>query len=372
MSTQKRFLFYLGHPAHWHNVSRVCEDLAAKGHKILLVAREKDVLFDLLEGLPYPIEYIKNTKGHSKLSLIRTVCAREFTMRRIAKKFKPDLMAATDIVITHIGKLLGIPAIVLNEDDAAEVPLLAKFGFKYASEVLAPQSCSIDPYDDKKIAYPGYHELAYLHPNHFTPDKERVKKLMPDDKPYFILRFAALTAHHDDGKEGITDEIASKIIHELSAIGRVFITSERKLESQFEKYRINIQPKDIHHAIYFAGMYIGDSQTMAAEAAVLGTPSIRYNDFVGKLGYLEELEHRYELTYGIPTGQPDALIEKIKALLALPNLQTLWEERRAKMLESTIDVAAFFSWFFEQYPESAQQVRADEKYIVETKYLSLG
>lgn len=29
---------------------------------------------------------------------------------------------------------------------------------------------------------------------------------------------------------------------------------------------------------------------MAAEATILGTPSIRFNDFVGKLGYLEELE----------------------------------------------------------------------------------
>ncbi len=35
---------------------------------------------------------------------------------------------------------------------------------------------------------------------------------------------------------------------------------------------------------------------MIAEAAVLGTPSIRFNDFVGKLGYLEDLEHKYGLT----------------------------------------------------------------------------
>jgi predicted glycosyltransferase len=33
-------------------------------------------------------------------------------------------------------------------------------------------------------------------------------------------------------------------------------------------------------------LYIGDSQTMAAEAAVLGIPSIRFNSFVGKLVYL--------------------------------------------------------------------------------------
>ena len=38
---------------------------------------------------------------------------------------------------------------------------------------------------------------------------------------------------------------------------------------------MNIDPSDMHHALAFASLYIGDTQTMAAEAAVLGTPSIR-------------------------------------------------------------------------------------------------
>ena len=40
----------------------------------------------------------------------------------------------------------------------------------------------------------------------------------------------------------------------------------------------------------FASLYIGDSQTMAAEAGVLGVPFVRFNDFVGRIGYLRELE----------------------------------------------------------------------------------
>jgi predicted glycosyltransferase len=368
----KRFLFYLGHPAHWHNVSRVSEILSAKGHEIMLVAREKDVLFELLDGVPYPVKYIPNTKTKSKLSLIRTVAAREFTMWNIARKFKPDLMAGTDIVIAHVGKSKGIPAIVLNEDDSKEVPFLANYGFKYASAVLSPTSCNIDPYHHKKVEYPGYHELAYLHPNYFTPDREKVKELSPDGKPYFILRFAELTAHHDDGKKGITNVLAQQVIHALEPFGRIYITSERKLETEFEKYRILVKPKDIHHALYFAEMYIGDSQTMAAEAAVLGTPSVRFNDFVGKLGYLEELEHTYQLTYGIPTDKPALLIEKIKALLATPGLDEVWKTRRTQMLEQTIDVAAFMAWFFEYYPESQRKVQDDLSFVAKNHYFNPG
>ena len=53
------FLFYLGHPAHYHNISMVIKQLSHKGFRVVLVARGKDVLFDLLEGLPYEIIYLK-------------------------------------------------------------------------------------------------------------------------------------------------------------------------------------------------------------------------------------------------------------------------------------------------------------------------
>ncbi len=359
----KRFLFYLGHPAHYHNVVRIAEKLMDHGHQILLVARAKDVLFELLEDTPFEVIYLKGRKGASKLSLIASVGSRELKMRKIALRFKPHLMIGTDIVITHVGKWLKIPAIVLNEDDAKEVPLLAHYGFKYATAVFSPNCCNIEPYDSKKVGYEGYHELAYLHPKYFVPNATLLEGKIEVKSPYFILRFAQLTAHHDEGRKGIDRTMAHKIINLLKQFGRVYITSERKLESEFENYRIQIHPKNMHHALYYASMYIGDSQTMAAEAAVLGTPSLRFNDFVGKLGYLEELEHRYQLTFGIPTNKPEALLQKIEELLTLPNLQEEWEKRRQKMLQSTIDVASFMTWYFENYPDSTSKLTTTPDWV---------
>ena len=43
-------------------------------------------------------------------------------------------------------------------------------------------------------------------------------------------------------------------------------------------------------------MYIGDSQSMAIEAALLGTPGIRFNDFNNKIGHLNELKNVYKLS----------------------------------------------------------------------------
>ena len=357
---KKTFLFYLGHPAHWHNVKIVCARLHEKGHRVVLVAREKDVLFKLLEGVPYEIEMLPARKRSSKLGTAINVLGREKQMLKIAKRYKPKMMIGTDIVIAHVGKLLGIPSIILNEDDAVAVPLFAKYGFPYCTVALAPKSTDVGAFAEKHIQYPGYHELAYLHPKHFEVDDELVRELISSDGPHFIIRAASLTAHHDDGRTGIDDELVKKIIEILSPHGKVIITAERELGAELEPYRMSFHPKHMHHVLAKASMYIGDSQTMTAEAAVLGVPSIRFNDFVGELGYLEELEHRFGLTKGIRTDQPQLLLDTITQFVTSDHKTDLQEKRRI-MLNEMINVATFFEWFFVNFPNSMEECRSNEQ-----------
>jgi len=162
-----------------------------------------------------------------------------------------------------------------------------------------------------------------------------------------------------------------------TAVAANYITSERPLESQFEKYRIKINPLDMHHVMAFASLYIGDSQTMAAEAGVLGVPFVRFNDFVGRIGYLRELEDKYELGYGIhasvlPADSPirrndgsvqpsgvDALYKRVEALVNMDAAERrkVWAERQKQMLADKVDCAKFLTWFIENYPQSADQAR---------------
>ena len=226
--------------------------------------------------------------------------------------------------------------------------------------------------------FPLYHELAYLHPNHFTPDPKIVEAYGIDtSKPYFIFRFSSLNAYHDLGIHGMSKEITQRLIEIMEPFGTIYITSERPLEPQFEKYRIKINPLDMHHVMAFASLYIGDSQTMAAEAGVLGVPFVRFNDFVGRIGYLRELEDKYELGYGIHAsvlpadsdirrndGSPqpsgvEELYKRVEELVAMPSGQRrkLWSERRKQMLSDKIDCAKFLTYFIEQYPSSASEVK---------------
>ena len=218
----------------------------------------------------------------------------------------------------------------------------------------------------------------FLHPNHFTPDPKIVEAYGIDtSKPYFVMRFASLHAHHDNGIKGINTEIAERLVKILEPFGTIYITSERPLEPQFEQYRIKINPLDMHHVMAFASLYIGDSQTMAAEAGVLGVPFVRFNDFVGRIGYLRELEDKYELGYGIhasvlPADSPirrndgslqpsgvEELYKRVEELVAMPSEQRrkVWAERRTQMLSDKVDCAKFLTYFIENYPQSAEQTR---------------
>lgn len=270
-------------------------------------------------------------------------------------------MTGTSAEIAHIGRLLGVPSIVVNEDDAEVVPLFAKTAYPFANYILAPTSCAVGRWKKKTIGYEGYHELAYLHPRLFN------KVQSPHDKftsgRYFILRFAKLTAHHDIGKTGITAAVARRVLELLQPHGRVLITSERPLEAELEPYRIRIDPSEMHQVLAGADMLVADSQTMTAEAAVLGTPAVRFNDFVGKIGYLEELEHRYGLTIGVKTSEPDRLYAIISAWLANPSLKREWSVKRDVMLGEKISVSDFMTWLFEEYPSSARSAIANPRLL---------
>ena len=164
------------------------------------------------------------------------------------------------------------------------------------------------------------------------------------------MRFSGLSAHHDIGIRGINNEIARKLIGIMEPHGRVYITSERPLSPELDKYRIAINPLDIHHVMAFADLYIGDSQTMAAEAGVLGVPFVRFNDFVGRIGYLAELEDKYKLGFGIKPDNEEKLYDTVENLLTMENRKEVFQARRQEMLSRSINFADFLTNYIESYP----------------------
>lgn len=358
-------LIQLSHPAHFHLYKNVAKNLMDDGHQVFILIKTKDILEDLLKasGLPY-FNILQEAHRKSKLGIFWDMVVRDYRMIRFVNKHHIDLLTGSTVEVAQVGWLTRRYRINTGEDDMRIVPLFQKLAGPFIQTLLSPVTCDNWKLESKTVHYAGFHKLAYLHPNRFVPNKKVVEKYFSADKPYFILRFAQLKAYHDiaANARGINTEIAQRLIDMLLPHGDVYITSERELESQFERYRLQINPLDIHHLLAFAKLYIGDSQSMAVEAAMLGTPSLRFNDFAGRIGVLEELEHKYGLTIGIPSSDPQGLYDKVGEMLAMPDLRAVFQERKNKMLSEKIDVTAFLTWFIESYPGSQKNMRDNPDY----------
>lgn len=380
----KKIVIFLGHPAHFHLFRNSAEAMMTDGYDVIFLVKRKDILEQLVQNAGYKYIVVRDVprQKSDKLSLICSILKMDWNVMKFLWEYRPKVFIGTYGFWTS--SLYGCPFICCNEDDAHVVPHFAKLAFPTASSILTPTVCDCWKWDAKSIKYPSYHELAYLHPNHFAASREVVESYDIDlSKPYFIMRFASLNAHHDNGVKGINTEIAQRLVEMLKPHGRIYITSERPLEPQFEQYRIKINPLDMHHVMAFASLYIGDSQTMAAEAGVLGVPFVRFNDFVGRIGYLRELEDIYELGNGIhatpldtasaihradgsvqPSGV-EVLYERVEQLVYMPaeERKATFQSRRDKMLSEKIDYAKFLTWFIENYPQSVHETKAaDEEF----------
>ena len=361
-----RLIFFLSHPAHFHLFRNTINHLR-NDHQVKIVVKSKDILLNLItnEGWLYVNAQKKEKRAIGKLQIIIQslfgLLVRDINLIKIALNFKPDVMVGTEWALVHVGSLLRIPSIILNEDDTVATPENKCF-YPLAKTLLLPTCCDTGLWENKKIIYNGYHELAYLHPNHFEPKINILKKYGIEGSTYFIIRLVKLTASHDTGKKGFNKKLISDLICLLSKYGSVYITSEKELDPEFEQFRLSVNPLDIHHILSYAKIYIGDSQTMAAEAGVLGTPFIRFNDFIGKIGYLNELENKYKLGYGFRTDQQTEMMNKVKALVLTDNLEEIWMKKKKQMLSEKIDVTLFFVWFVENYPASAKIMKENPNY----------
>jgi predicted glycosyltransferase len=347
-----RYLFFFVHPSKFHVFRRTINTLIDHGHEVDILITSKDVLEDLVkaEGWNYTNIFPEGRKMHGVPPYISSAINFFRTIYRlyIYTKYKKYDLFVTDDLLVYIGKWKRVPSIVFNDDDLLIVKQYALV-LSQATHILSPDITRVGKFSHKKIGFPGYKELAYLHPNVFFPDIKIVEQFNPDFSPYFILRLVSLRAYHDVGMKGLGDQQVLQLINLLQQHGKIFISSERPLSPQFEYYRLNINPENIAHVLYHAKLFVGDSQTMTSEAAVLGTPAFRCSDFVGRISVMDEKEDKYSLSYNFPPAKFDEMLSKIEEILALPELEKVFENRKKTMLHDKIDLSAFMIWLFENY-----------------------
>ncbi len=356
-----KFLFYLVHPAKFHFHKVQINKLLEKGHDVDIIINTKDILEDLVieEGWEYTNLFpnTRKIKGvHVYLAAFISLFLTVFRLWKFARKKKYDVFIGDALV--YLGRLWKVPSFYPTDDVLAAVPE-QKVWFIPAHYIVAPEITDIGKYKKKKIGYAGYKALAHLHPNHFQPDISKLSKELQSGEPFFLIRCTGFGATHDINKRGIHDDLLYKLEKILAPHGKIFITSERPLPEDLEKYRINIRKTDMSHYIAFAKIFFGDSTTMSTEAAVLGTPSIEFDEYFYEIDQMLELQNKYQLIHCFRTNEEQQMLNKTEELLALSNLKEIYTERREKLLSETIDVSEFLTWIFENHPKSTQSYFED-------------
>lgn len=348
-----RIFVGVAHPKQVYIFKNFIKEMEKRGHIIKVLAIQKEITEYLLQqaNLPYTII------GYNLPCIYKNILSVpkwEYLTFKIAREFEPDIYIGRALPhFAHISTIFGKPYIILEDTEHAHV--VQSISFPFADWIITP-SCYREDLGKKQIRFDGYFELAYLHPNCFTPDPAVLTELgLTEADTFTVLRFVSWGASHDVGHSGLTLDTKRRAIKKFEKYGRVFITSEKSLPQEFEKYRIAVAPEKMHDLLYYATLLYGESATMASECAVLGTHAI-FCDFAGR-GYTDEEEEDYELVFNFKLDQfsQEKSIDKAVELLQDPDLRQKGREKRERLLRDKIDVTEFMVCLIENYSESIKK-----------------
>jgi predicted glycosyltransferase len=331
--------------------------MKANGHEFLVIARDREVIFILLEF--YKIKYINRGKGsNSFIGKLVYMLKADLLFLKNTLKFSPDLfLSFSSPYAAQVAFLLGKPHIALNDTEHTD-KLHQKITYPFSKTIITPESYSND-LGSKHIKFNNVIESLYLHNNYYTPDESIYDCLgIEKNTKYVIMRFVSWNAHHDFGQKGLDFETKKKLVKMLRVKYKVFISSEGKLENCFEKYQIKIPAHRMHDVLHFASIYIGESGTMASESAILGTPVVYINS-LPLMCYLK-LEQENGLLKHFSSS--DGVLNYIQAIIKQDNIKEETMEKRNQMIKNFIDPVQFMTWFIENYPESVKIMKENPDY----------
>ncbi len=342
-----RYLIFTNTPAHVHLYRNAVTELRNQGHDVLVLGRDYGCTVSLLEwyDLPHEVYGYCDTSKWSLLSRLPGHYARAI---RAARRFDPDLIFGMGGYAAHTGAILRTPVTLLIDSEVTGLDHTVSTPF--ARSVLTPDTFQTELCDDHYV-FPGLKECAYLHPEEFDPDRTDVDGDADDtptvrdrldlgpDEPFVIVRLNAFGSHHDVGKGGFTPGRRRQLIERLAEHATVLVSDEGgdMAYDDVPARPFSLHPALLHDALAEASLLVADTQTMVTEAALIGTPAVRSNSFVGEddMGNFRELA-RHGLIFN--EAEFDAAIERAEALLLAEGTDAEWRRRRDSFLAGRVNL----------------------------------
>ncbi len=332
----RRILVDLCHPAHVHFFRHPIQLWQAAGHRVHIAARDKDVALPLMREFNLECRPIGRPRP-GMAGLAGELVQRDFALYRFARQVKADVITAIGgIFAAHAAWLARIPSVVFYDTEIAK--LQNALTYPVSTKVVVPRCYESWVPKAREVRYDGYHELSYLRPGRFQPDRDvAVRAGLDPHAPTYLLRLVAWTANHDLGDCGLSMRLAQQLVERLASHGKVIISSETPLAGALQAHQYRGRVSDLHHLMAYCAGYFGESATMASEAAILGVPAVYAAH--SPRGYSNEQEARYGLVRNVRNLDESSIQAACTWLLAQSPAAS--DHARSRLLAESVDVAAF-------------------------------
>jgi len=324
-------LFDIAHPADVHFYKNARRKLEHLGHKVIFMARDKDVVLQLLDE--YNLSYEKGSTAQKGFIRLTAELVHWFIRAFVLiRKHKIEIAVSLSSPSTAwAAKFNGIPHLMFDDTETALTQMRMA---RPATQLIFTPKCMKANWGFKHRKYNSIHDMAYLRPKYFMP-----KRCMELEENYAIVRFVSWSAAHDWGTKKTGEEYQQQIYNILSDKMKVYISAEGTLPAELEVHRLTIPSSRLHDALFYARMVVGDGATTATEAAVLGVPSLYISPFSKNLGYCSFLKG-YGLLNTAATHQEG--IRQLRQMLAKEKeLRRKSKKARKSLLSETIDLTEF-------------------------------
>lgn len=327
-----KYIFELNHPKHYYQFKYIMQQLKQDGHEILVLARDKDVLLNVLreEGVPFTIFGLHKKNLKDKIIATPKLI---YNYLRIAHRFHPDvIISKASFYGCFVARMIGAKSVIFPDSEVVKVT--NKYVVPLATCVITPGSFGLS-YGEKHKRIGGLFEDCYLAPSVFKPE-EKVIEQYGLERPYAVLRFVGWYANHDVKNSGFTLAQKKQLLAAIEPHMKVYISSEKELPDELQAYHLPTPATKIHHVLAYADLYLGDSQTMATESALLGTPAIRSNTFVGPndMTNFKVLEQQYGLLCNV--REFEDVLAKVQEM-ACSSQKAEWKKKQQAYFEKVGD-----------------------------------
>ncbi|MFH0876263.1 MAG: DUF354 domain-containing protein [archaeon] len=265
-----RILVDMVHPADVNFYKKALYSLKKDGHEILITVLDRGRLIDFVrEEYPDFIIFPLGKHMSGKFGKILGIIEREWAFYRFFMWHRFERVTSFGFYPAIAASFFKIKSITFHDD--FEYKLNFKLCKMFATKFVIPDSIPV--FGKNIVKYHGFKELSYLY--NFKPKKAVLKEYgVKENKYIFVRDIAKISLNYKDMEEADFSEVFKML--KKKKIDILYFPEDASKAAKYAKYvkELKAPIKDFHSLLYYAAFCLSSGDTVAREAALLGTPVI--------------------------------------------------------------------------------------------------